>query len=66
MKTPSSPAVLEPLLKVGDVARLENVCEKTILRRIDGGLLKAIKTGRHWRIRPQDLRDYRNERLFSG
>jgi excisionase family DNA binding protein len=56
---------LERLLTVREVAELENVSVKTITRRIAARELPALRTGRVWRIRPQDLRAWRLKRLLG-
>ena len=56
---------VERLLKVKDVAHLENTCERTIRRRIASGELPAIRYGRQLRVRPRDLQNYRLRRLFG-
>jgi excisionase family DNA binding protein len=64
-KPPKTPADLEQLLTIREVAELEVVSPKTITRRIAAGELPALRTGRLLRIRPQDLRAYRLERLLG-
>jgi excisionase family DNA binding protein len=64
-KTPTRTADLERLLTVEEVAALENVSPKTIRRRIAAGDLRAIRYGRSLRIRPQDLRAYRLQKLLG-
>jgi excisionase family DNA binding protein len=59
------PIDLERLLTIRDVAALENTCDRTIRRRIASGELRAIRYGRQLRIRPQDLRTYRLQRLMN-
>ena len=64
-KTPTRTADLERLLTVEEVAALENVSTKTVRRRIAAGDLRAIRYGRSLRIRPQDLRAYRLQKLLG-
>lgn len=59
------PDDLERLLTVREAADLENESERTIRRRIASGELRAIRYGRQLRIRPQDLRAYRLQRLMN-
>lgn len=50
------------LLKISDVAELDNVSEKTVRRAIDADQLKAIRVGpgrRLLRIHPEDHAAYR-------
>ena len=56
---------LERVLTVKETADLENTSERTIRRRIIAGELPAIRDGRQYKIRPQDLRAYRLRRLLG-
>lgn len=56
---------LERLLTIKEVAHLENVCERTIRRRILAGELRAVRVGRQYRIRPRDLNAWRLQRLLG-
>ena len=56
---------LERLLTVREVAVLENVCTRTIRRRVASGELPAIREGRQLRFRPRDLEAYRLRRLLG-
>ena len=46
-KTPDKPTPhhAQPLMTVKDVARADNVSEKTVRRAINAGLLEAIRVG---------------------
>ncbi len=57
---------LKPLLTIKQVAALENTSERTIRRWIKGGELPAIRTGRMFRVCPDDLRTYRLRRLLGA
>ena len=46
------------LMTVKEVARYLHVVQLTVYRMIDRGDLPAVKVGRVWRIRRQDLEDY--------
>lgn len=46
------------LLTVNEVAAYMKIVPLTVRRMIDRGDLKAIKVGRVWRIRQEDLQDY--------
>ena len=63
--TPAKTADLERLLTVEKVAELEATSTKTIRRRIAAGELRAMKYGRSFRIRPQDLRAYRLQKILG-
>lgn len=43
---------------ISEVAKLLNVCEETIRRRIKDGSLKAAKVGRFYRLSVQELEKY--------
>ena len=47
---------LKPYLKPHEVARLLGVSERTVVRRCLSGELAAVRFGRAWRIRPEDLK----------
>ncbi len=64
-RTPNKSAELERLLTIEEVALLEAVSPKTIRRRIASGDLRAMKYGRSFRIRPQDLQAYRLQKLLG-
>ena len=52
----------ETLLSPSEVASLDNVSTKTVLRWIEKGLLPAYKLVGQWRISPRDHRRFRRER----
>lgn len=54
----------EPNLTVRQVARILNVSERTVHRRIRSGDLPAFKDGTIVRVRPGDLRAYQLQRMF--
>ena len=64
--TKKPPAEIERLLTIREVAELENVCTKTIRRRVDSGELPALRDGRVIRIRPRDLLAYRLRRMLGN
>lgn len=43
---------------ISEAAKLLNVCEETIRRRIRDGSLKAAKVGHEYRLSSQDLAQY--------
>ena len=47
-----------PWLSIRDVATRWQVCDRTVRRHIDSGLLPARKLGRLIRINEQDLRSF--------
>ena len=52
-KPTKRPAQPEPLLTVGEYARVRNCSEKTVRRRIAEGKLPVIRTGRLVGIHPR-------------
>ena len=48
----------EPLLTVAEVADVLRVSNMTVYRLIKSGQLAAIRVGKNYRIRQQDLDDY--------
>lgn len=44
------------LYTLQEVSRLLKVSERTLYRWIKDGKLKAVKVGRHWRIKEEDLK----------
>lgn len=48
----------ERLFTFEEVADYCGVSVKTILRETQRGKLKAVKVGRQWRIKPEDLDEY--------
>ena len=52
------PITPSPWLSIRDVAARWQVCDRTVRRHIDSGLLPARKLGRLIRINEQDLRSF--------
>jgi excisionase family DNA binding protein len=52
----------EPLLTVGEVANIMRVSNMTVYRLIKSGQLPAIRVGKNYRIRRQDMERYLSER----
>ena len=52
----------EPLLTPSEVASLDNVSVKTVLRWIETRLLPAYKLGGQWRISSRDHREFLHQR----
>ena len=48
----------EAMLTITEVARYLQVVPLTVYRAIDRGDLRAVKVGRVWRIRREDLQAY--------
>jgi excisionase family DNA binding protein len=56
----------DTLLTVGEVAEYLHVVTITVYRMIDRGDLKAVKVGRVWRVRRDDLERYLNRPVPSN
>jgi excisionase family DNA binding protein len=52
----------EPLLTVGEVAKLMRVSNMTVYRLIKSGQLSAIRVGKNYRIRGADIDRYLTDR----
>ncbi len=61
-----SPSILGRLLKVGDVARQLRVSNMTVYRFIKAGHLPAVRVGRGYRIREDDVRKYLEQRYLDA
>lgn len=55
----------EPLLTVGEVAALMRVSNMTVYRLIKAGQLPAIRVGKNYRIRRQDVEQYLTDRSVN-
>ena len=54
------------LLTVAEVATLMRVSRMTVYRLIRRGQLKAIRVGRNYRVREDDLSEYLESQAVSG
>lgn len=52
----------EPLLTVGEVARIMRVSNMTVYRLIKSGQLGAIRVGKNYRLRRKDVERYLTDR----
>jgi excisionase family DNA binding protein len=55
----------EPLLTVGEVAQVMRVSNMTVYRLIKSGQLAAIRVGKNYRLRRNDIDRYLNERSVN-
>ena len=55
----------EPLLTVGEVASLMRVSNMTVYRLIKSGQLAAIRVGKNYRIRRNDIDRYLTDRAVQ-
>ncbi len=56
----------EPLLTVGEVAQLMRVSNMTVYRLVNSGQLAAVRVGRGYRIREDDVRRYLEQRYMDA
>jgi excisionase family DNA binding protein len=49
---------MTPLLTIPEVAKILRCSERTVRRRIKAGELKALKIGRDYRLRSEDLAEF--------
>ncbi len=61
----ASPGITR-LLTVPEVATVMRVSRMTVYRLIRRGQLKAIRVGRNYRVREQDLNEYLEAQATSG
>jgi excisionase family DNA binding protein len=54
------------LLTVAEVANVIRVSRMTVYRLIRRGQLKAIRVGRNYRVREDDLNEYLEEQAVTG
>ncbi len=64
--SPMSPQVLGRFFTVAEVARQLRVSNMTVYRLIKGGQLPAVRVGRGYRIRDEDVRKYLDERYMDA
>jgi excisionase family DNA binding protein len=61
----AGPGFDDPLLTVGEVARLMRVSNMTVYRLIKSGQLAALRVGKNYRIRRRDVDRYLAERAVG-
>jgi len=61
-----SPPVLGRFYTVTEVARQLRVSNMTVYRLIKSGQLSAVRVGRGYRIRSEDIRKYLDERYMDA
>ncbi|MGH2758050.1 MAG: helix-turn-helix domain-containing protein [Actinomycetota bacterium] len=61
-----SSSSISRLLTVAEVATLMRVSRMTVYRLIRRGQLKAIRVGRNYRVRENDLSEYLEAQAVSG
>ena len=64
--TPSSPLLSAHFVTVAEVARQLRVSNMTVYRLVKSGQLPAVRVGRGYRIREDDVRKYLDQRYMDA
>lgn len=64
--TPSSPLMSARFVTVAEVARQLRVSNMTVYRLVKSGQLPAVRVGRGYRIREDDVRRYLDQRYMDA
>ena len=59
-------SLVERFLTVGEVARHLRVSNMTVYRLVNSGQLAAVRVGRGYRIREEDVRKYLEQRYMDA
>ena len=59
-------SLVEQFLTVGEVARHLRVSNMTVYRLVNSGQLAAVRVGRGYRIRTDDVRKYLEQRYMDA
>ncbi len=62
----TNPSLVENFLTVGEVARHLRVSNMTVYRLVNSGQLAAVRVGRGYRIRRDDVRKYLEQRYMDA
>lgn len=62
----TNPSFVEHFLTVGEVARHLRVSNMTVYRLVNSGQLAAVRVGRGYRIRRDDVRKYLEQRYMDA
>ena len=65
-RSSSNPSLVESFLTVGEVARHLRVSNMTVYRLVNSGQLAAVRVGRGYRIREDDVRKYLEQRYMDA
>ena len=65
-RSSSNPSLVESFLTVGEVARHLRVSNMTVYRLVNSGQLAAVRVGRGYRIREEDVRKYLEQRYMDA
>jgi excisionase family DNA binding protein len=61
-----SPSIMGRFLTVAEVARQLRVSNMTVYRLVKGGQLPAVRVGRGYRLREEDVRKYLQQRYMDA
>jgi excisionase family DNA binding protein len=61
-----NPSLVERFLTVGEVAKHLRVSNMTVYRLVNSGQLAAVRVGRGYRIREDDVRKYLEQRYMDA
>ena len=61
----STPPPVAPLMTVAEVAKRLRVSNMTVYRLVNSGQLPAVRVGRGYRIRQDDVHKYLDERYMD-
>ena len=64
--TPTSPLLSARFVTVSEVARQLRVSNMTVYRLVKSGQLPAVRVGRGYRIREDDVRKYLDQRYMDA
>jgi excisionase family DNA binding protein len=62
----SNPSLVERFLTVSEVAKHLRVSNMTVYRLVNSGQLAAVRIGRGYRIREEDVRKYLEQRYMDA
>ena len=62
----SNPSLVERFLTVSEVAKHLRVSNMTVYRLVNSGQLAAVRVGRGYRIREDDVRKYLEQRYMDA
>ncbi len=65
-ENPNAPSLTKSFLTVAEVARLLRVSNMTVYRLVKSSQLAAVRVGRGYRIREDDVRRYLQQRYMDA
>lgn len=63
---PQTPSVMDRFVTVAEVARQLRVSNMTVYRLVRSGQLAAVRVGRGYRLREEDVRRYLQQRYMDA